>query len=1711
MIGGINMKKNSLRLLKTIVFGLALASLGGLISCGSDVNYFRGKISPKFILNGEAVADDSKFIYYSIDGGASYAVALKETAKASTNSLTIPSTFDQDGNGTTYTPKNVTGIWRNGFEGCKAKTISIPTTITVIDYEAFMGCKVESLTIPYTVNQIGNGAFYSCREVATVRFQNSSASVSGTSEACNCIDTTAPSAQPTPSTLTTIPDFCFLNCPKMTELVLPSSITTIGIEAFNGCSLLASTLAFENIHTISSRAFQGCSSLSSVFLPSIFLSTNGTIAPLAFNNCKEDLMFYFSAAKLSDITEWASRNPNWGWYKETGDPNSYSYNVDENNRLDGGAHSSADWVYSTSGTGDNISVKIIKYIGPTKQNNANIKFLSIPDHLPTDNLKQPVRFIDNNALSSVKGIIERLYLPTTLRVINKEMFNAQYTKLISIDSNLNCSNDLTAINEGTFRNKIQLSDLTDLEVIGDKAFLDLKLASSIKYVHLPYSLKYVGNSAFGTQSANKFSGVTELKWNYDEQKSQLIAIGRDAFYRMGNTSNGDVSKTPTIVRRIDPNNNPPTTPKYSLTTLILPKTFAHTGMSGDDKNNGKKIAGNVNILDSTAKAGDHAFAGCPLISKIIIKGSTQEMLASGTAIDPYTSNLHFDVETFVGTESLRTIVIEERKGRSVVFHTQNGNWNEPCIGWNSGRFNNDFTGDPNLQTIVLPNKHTTLMVQKYAFQGNSRAAIYLSSTRANVLVNTNSDGNTVRNNPSNGKGGTVNDSNYWRLIGNEEFENSVNGNGGNVAYGYIGYCFSEDVRDSTKTVTNKFGLNQQIPVYENVHYYEEIKDGNTTLTTVEVKSGEAQNPKDLIIDGKCAYVCDGLSGESGNAVMSKYLYDNYDATSSGTVTAVVKKTIKNYQNKDRTVNEIGESAFSACFCDYASYHGNVSEVLVPDTITKIGDYAFMRAYGVRKITAYKNDPATPESDYTMPSSLNEIGKHAFAFCNVEAFLKIPDDCLFYENKYQLGENDYTTSAFTNNFSLRRITFAPPDEPPESGEQDSEYESTYYSVTHYEHSNNVQYTSALYSKSTEYNDNRLLLVLYRDYADKTKQSEDVQPTAVDSVTMGVFNGGYKTKPCLYGAFKMGYWIDSLTLGEPTESAANSSEYLMQPYFSGIVKRTSSSSWEDQYLYLYNDYTVEKSYTSAVCDLKVVNVNLTSGLNLQSYAFEGCENYSKMGLPQSAGAIIPDGVFKDTNDLAFVVPNNESGTQSKECTGGEIDLTYTKYSGIGAETFKQSAFTSLIAPITDDFSVGESAFENCSGMTSIDFSNVKGDVTIGSNAFKDCSNLETINFNCTDNNVSSTKTITIDAHAFDGCTSLKSINFSSGVTISIGASAFSGAAIDSSGAGFTWPESTNSVDVNISFGASAFSECEFESGVLTLPKDLTSIGNNCFQGCDSITTVTATGDLTKLEALPYYSFQGCTSLSAFDFSKFTNLTTIGNYAFQMTSSSHPSITANATLNLPSSLTFIGTNAFEYTGIVNVYINSSSITLGQYCFRNCTSLQLVYFNNPDCTWGPDSGGNYSGGYFNGCTSLTELWLPSNGPAVDNNCSASFVWGAASSGIIYANASYSTTTGPWRLYAGTSSLLNIAFNITDVDDLYNSDTGDFLITGTDTTKTFWMFNPDNPTDSSHSNVLYLGYVEAHDDTTKAIHFSGGYTLESDGTLVVESLSAFNTRFNLI
>ncbi len=385
------------------------------------------------------------------------------------------------------------------------------------------------------------------------------------------------------------------------------------------------------------------------------------------------------------------------------------------------------------------------------------------------------------------------------------------------------------------------------------------------------------------------------------------------------------------------------------------------------------------------------------------------------------------------------------------------------------------------------------------------------------------------------------------------------------------------------------------------------------------------------------------------------------------------------------------------------------------------------------------------------------------------------------------------------------------------------------------------------------------------------------------------------------------------------------------------------------------------------------------------------------------------FKGQYDYSY--PNEYSGSVVIPASVTYKGTTYP-ITSIGDKAFYEcTGLTSVDIP-NSVTSIGDLAFVGCSGLTSIDIPN---SVTkIGDGAFKRCTGLTSMvvesgnpkydsRNNCnaiieTDNNklIVGCKNTTIPNSvtkigddAFFDCTGLTSIIIPNSVT-EIGGGAFHGCT------GLISIDIPNSVT---EISGSAFEYCAGLTGIV-IPNSVTEIGDYAFYQCAGLTSVNIPNSVT---AIGYDAFHGCIGLTSivvesgnqrYDSRNNCNaivettnnklifgcnntiipnsVTEIGSYAFD-------GFTGLTGIVIPNSVTAIGENAFDgCTGLTSIVIPNSVTAIGEYAFRGCTGLTSIDISNSVTEIGR--------GAFVDCAGLTSIVVERGNPRYDsrNNCNA-------------------------------------------------------------------------------------------------------------------------------
>ncbi|MCR4800109.1 MAG: leucine-rich repeat domain-containing protein [Bacteroidales bacterium] len=129
----------------------------------------------------------------------------------------------------------------------------------------------------YRVTSIGEYAFYECTKLTSVSIPNSVTTI-GREAFYGC--TRLPSIN-IPNGVIAIGGYAFLNCISLQSIVIPESINKIEYGTFELCEGLTSITIPNSVDTIGEEAFYGCVGLTSISLPEGI-----TICGSAFESCR---------------------------------------------------------------------------------------------------------------------------------------------------------------------------------------------------------------------------------------------------------------------------------------------------------------------------------------------------------------------------------------------------------------------------------------------------------------------------------------------------------------------------------------------------------------------------------------------------------------------------------------------------------------------------------------------------------------------------------------------------------------------------------------------------------------------------------------------------------------------------------------------------------------------------------------------------------------------------------------------------------------------------------------------------------------------------------------------------------------------------------------------------------------------------------------------------------------------------------------------------------------------------------------------------------------------------------------------------------------------------------------------------------------------------------------------------------------------------------
>ena len=1427
------------------------------------------------------------FSYYTkgegtvaVTSGGSYSGAIVIPSTVTYNGTTFSVTsigsaafYDCTGLTSITIPNSVTSIGEQAFRICTGLTsITIPNSVTSIGEQAFSGCKfsniyfddiaticngvwsalprasavnlylngelITELVIPDGITTIGNYAFQNCTGLTSVTIPNSVTSI-GNFAFRDCTGLTEVTIG---ENVATIGGETFWGCTGLTSITIPNSVTSIGYAAFNDCTGLTEVTIGENVATIGQHAFEDCTGLTNLTIPNSVTS----IESFAFNGCTGLTSItlgngvtsiggsaFSICDKLSTITCNATTPP-------TVKPNAFeNYNATVYVPSAGLALYQQDAVWSQLNLvatlelkyritdANNKYVAVIQDASYTSYNGAVI----IPSTTVIDGVTYTVTSIDNNAFEGCTGVTD-IIIPNSVTSIGERAFYG-CTSITDIV----IPQGVTKIADRTFNECTGLTSVTipgSVTSIGISAF---SMCAKLTDVTIPEGVTKISNRTF-----NACSSLTSITI-----PSSVTIIEDYAFY--GCTG---------------------------LTSITLGNGVTSIGSYAFQNCTGLTC---ITIPNSVTSIGNYAFNGCTSIKEVKIEDGDAilslgyddfeeglfydcplESLYLGRNLK-YTENRIYGYSPFYNIKTLKEITI----GNSV---TSIGTYAfKNCTGLTSITIpnsvtsigNSAFEGCTELTSITIPNSVTS--IGSSAFNNCKFSNIYFDD----IASICNGVWSAIP------RASAVNLYHNGELVTELVIPDSITAIDNNAFQNCTGLTSVTIGNGVTSIGSSAFsgctGLTS-ITIPNNVISIGERAFQNCTgLTEVTISNGVSSIPS------YCFYGCTGLTSITiPNSVTSigsyafnsskfSNIYVNDIATlCNGVWSALPRASAVNLYLNNELVTElvipdgitaIGNNTFQNCT--------GLTSVTIPNSVTSIGNSAFAGCTGLTSITipnsvtsidSYAFHGCTGLTSITIPNSVTSIGSRAFYSCTGLTEVTIGN-----------GVSSIPSYCFYGCTGLTEIVIG----------------SKVSTIGDYAFNGCTNLTSITIPNSV------------------TSIGRDALPSCTisniyfDDIA-AICNGIWSALPraSAVNLYYKDELVTELVIPDSITAIGNNA-------FQNCTGLTSVT--------IPNSVTSIGNYAFNGCT-GLTSITLGNGVtSIGRYAFQNCTGITSITIPESITSI-------DWEAFAGCIGLTTVNFNAEKCT---------TMGGNGVWVFENcSNFTKL--NIGDSVqTIPDYAFQNCTGLTEITIPNSV--TSIGQRAFGGCSKVTSLTI---------PGSVTSISDAFNGC-NISKIYITDIATI-----------CKWNFWRTTWSDIYLNgelvTDVVIPDGvteicASAFSGCRSLTSV-TIPNSVTYISSSVFKNCNGLTEITIPNSVTSIES---NAFSGCSNLKKLVFAD-------GEKELKFSSSLIDASCSLKEISLDT--LYIGRtlekSSFKNIPIKSVTISDNVTSLPAYMFYNNAALIDVSFGN-------------------------------------------------------------------------------------------------------------------------------------------------------------------------
>ena len=472
------------------------------------------------------------------------------------------------------------------------------------------------------------------------------------------------------------------------------------------------------------------------------------------------------------------------------------------------------------------------------------------------------------------------------------------------------------------------------------------------------------------------------------------------------------------------------------------------------------------------------------------------------------------------------------------------------------------------------------------------------------------------------------------------------------------------------------------------------------------------------------------------------------------------------------VLSIDDRAFQGC--------DNLTSIYISNSVTSIGDGAFRNCYNLNSVSVTWDEPISISSD-------------VFSNCP-NAILYVPSGCV----------DAYKTANYWKEFKDIKEACVNIEDDVICYNILSETDKTVEVIAGKEkYTGSLDIPSAVVIENVPYS-----VIQIGNYAFEgcSNLTSITIPNSVVSIGKSVFSG------C------SGLTSIKIKSGNPKYDSRNDCNAIIETSLNKLIKGCKTTVIPNSV------ETIGQSAFSGCKGLASIIIP-NSVTSIDDWVFDYCSDLTSVTIG-SCVTSIGMGIFNNCSSLtSIIVENDNPKYDSRDNCNAIIEtLSNTLIKGCKGTIIPNSVT-----------SIGNSAFEHCSGLNSITIP--YGVISIGESAFYICTELSSISI---PNSVTS-----IGSATFEECSSLTSVVIPNSVT-SIGASAFKRCS------GLSTISIPNGVG---SIGDETFSGCNGLTSV-SIPNSVTSIGEAAFKYCYNITSISIPNNVTTIKD---YAFDGCNGLS------------------------------------------------------------------------------------------------------------------------------------------------------------------------------------------------------------------------------------------------------------